>query len=219
MNSIIPPAFAFRFALSVPRQDSLPHKKGALLDLPATCRLPWPGAELTDRVLPVELRAVWNAGGIGFSIIVSGKKHPPVSRTERPDYTDGFQIWLHTRSTRTIHRGNRLTHHFCCLPNGTGADGLQPLVKQLPVARAGEDAPISQSERFSVHAEALTDGYRLEVWLPAESLNGFDPDESPQLGFYCLLKDSELGDVPLTIDSAFPLASDPSLWQLLQLEP
>ena len=61
------------------------------------------------------------------------------------------------------------------------------------------------------------DGYRLEFWLPAETLNGFDADESSQLGFYCQLKDSELGDFPLTIDAAFPFASDPGLWQILQL--
>ena len=156
MNSIIPPAFAFRFALSVPRQDGLPRAKGALLDLPESCRLPWPGAELTDQSIPVDLRAAWNAKGLGFSITVSGKKHPPVSRLERVDDTDGFQLWIHTRSTRTIHRGNRLTHHFCCLPNGGGSDGLKPLVKQLPVARAGEDAPISASEAFPVQCENLS---------------------------------------------------------------
>jgi hypothetical protein len=32
-----------------------------------------------------------------------------------------------------------------------------------------------------------------------------------------MLRDSELGDHCLTVDAAFPFASDPSLWQTLDL--
>lgn len=57
----------------------------------------------------------------------------------------------------------------------------------------------------------------MDAWLPSECLNGFDPAESSQLAFYAMLRDSELGDQCLTVDAAFPFASDPSLWQTLDM--
>jgi len=91
------------------------------------------------------------------------------------------------------------------------------MVCQLPVGRASEDAPTFPPERFTVRSENLADGYRLETWLPADTLNGYDPEISPRLGFFCMLHDSELGQHFLTVDSAFPVTNDPSLWQTLEL--
>ena len=56
---------------------------------------------------------------------------------------------------------------------------------------------------------------------PAASASGlisFDPEDSPQIGFYWMLRDSELGEISLTVDSAFPYISDPSLWETLDLQ-
>ncbi|MBI1310312.1 hypothetical protein GC176_03315 [bacterium] len=217
MNQIIPPSFAFRFAFPVPRADGIPRRGKRLLDLGEEHRIFRPGADFTAAQAQVDVRCGWNEAGLGFAVEVHGKQHPPVSNPDRPDETDGFQLWIHTRSARTIHRANRLCHFFCVLPNGGGDDGLQPFVRQLPVPRASEDAALFPHETFQAATETLDDGYRLEFWLPAETLNGFDPDDSPQLGFYWMLRDSELGDVCLSVDAAFPFASDPSLWETLEL--
>lgn len=218
MNQIIPPSFAFRFAFPVPRTDGIPRRGKRLLKLTDEHRLFRPGVDCSTESSPVSVFCGWNAGGLGFAVEVHGKQHPPVSNPDRPDETDAFQLWLHTRSARSIHRANRLCHQFCVLPNGSGGDGLQPLVRQLPVPRASEDAPISPPESFRASTESLSDGYRLEFWLPAGTLNGFNPEDSPQLGFYWMLRDAELGDVCLTVDAAFPFASDPSLWETLDLQ-
>jgi hypothetical protein len=217
MNQIIPPSFAFRFAFPVFYASEIPRRGKPLLELGDQHLLYRPGAEFSPRESPVNVFGGWNRGGLGFAVEVHGKQHPPVSNPDRPDETDGFQLWLHTRSARTIHRANRLCHQFCVLPNGGGIDGLQPIVRQLPVPRASEDAPLHPPESFRASTETLADGYRLEFWLPAETLNGFDSDDSPQLGFYWQLRDAELGDVCLTVDAAFPFASDPSLWETLDL--
>ena len=218
MNQIIPPSFAFRFAFPVARADGIPRRGKRLLELSDEHRLLRPGADFSTRATPVMVSSAWNAHGLGFAVDVHGKQHPPVSNPDWPDQTDAFQLWVHTRSARTIHRANRLCHQFCVLPNGGGDDGLQPIVRQLPVPRASEDAPLHPPESFQAATEELDDGYRLEFWLPAETLNGFDPEDSPQLGFYWMLRDSELGDICLTVDAAFPFASDPSLWETLDLQ-
>lgn len=217
MNQIIPPSFAFRFAFPVPHAEGIPRRGKHLLGLGDEHRLFRPGTKFGSEVSPVSVFAAWNENGLGFSVEVRGKQHPPVSNPDRPDETDGFQLWIHTRSARTIHRANRLCHQFCVLPSGGGDDGLKPLVRQLPVPRAGEDAPLSPPDSFRAVMETLKYGYRLEFWLPAETLNGFDPEDSPQIGFFWVLRDSELGEVSLTVDSAFPYVSDPSLWETLEL--
>ncbi len=217
MNQIIPPTFAFRFAFPVSHAAEIPRRGKRLLDLSDEHRLFRPGADFSPHECPISVFCGWNNSGLGFAVEVHGKQHPPVSNPDRPDETDAFQLWIHTRSARTIHRANRLCHQFCVLPNGGGEDGLQAIVRQLPVPRASEDAPLFPPESFQAATESLDNGYRLEFWLPAETLNGFDPEDSPQLGFYWMLRDAELGDVCLTVDAAFPFSSDPSLWETLEL--
>lgn len=217
MNDVIPPAFSFRFSMPVPCVEAIPRRGKRLLKLDEECRVHWPGGDLSDQAHPVDLRVAWNEVGLGIEVRVSGKQHPPVSNPDLPDATDGFQIWIDTRNTQTIHRANRFCHQFCLLPNGGGDDGLQPIVKQLPIGRAADDAPIYPPKRFTIQSETLADGYRIEAWLPADTLNGFDPEISPRLAFFCLLHDSEIGQHFLTVDSAFPVTNDPSLWQTLEL--
>jgi hypothetical protein len=218
--TVVPAAFAFRFSLPVVRSESLPKRGKRLLDLGDQHRLLWPGSSFEANG-NATIKAAWNAMGIGFQIEVSGKKHPPVSNPDRPKDTDGIQIWLDTRNTQTIHRANRFCHHFCVLPNGAGQGdkkgGTSAIVKQLPVARALEDAPIAESPAFKVDSRLQDDGYCIEVWFDASQLNGFDPESSPRLGFFVLLHDSELGNQSFTVDEAFPFPSDPSIWQTLEL--
>jgi hypothetical protein len=211
--AVVPAAFAFRFSFPVIRNESLPKRGKRLLDLDEKHRLLWPGSAF-DEDGNVVIKAAWNAMGIGFQVEVTGKRHPPVSNPDRAAETDGIQIWLDTRNTQTIHRANRFCHHFCVLPNGERA---KPLVKQLPVSRAIEDAPIAESKSFKVASEMLEDGYHVEVWFDSTQLNGFDPEISPRLGFFACLFDSELGNQSLTVDEAFPFPSDPSIWQTLEL--
>lgn len=215
--SVVPAAFSFRFSLPVAQVASLPLRGKRLLDLGDQHRLLWPGSSLADPSGSLCLKTGWNAMGIGFQIEVTGKKHPPVSRPDRVAETDGFQVWLDTRNTQTIHRANRFCHHFCMLPNGSGASGTEPFVKQLPISRAIEHAPLAESKSFTVSCESLADGYRLEAWFDAAQLHGFDPEISPRLGFFALLIDSELGNQSLTVDEAFPFPTDPSIWQTLEL--
>jgi hypothetical protein len=62
-----------------------------------------------------------------------------------------------------------------------------------------------------------TGGYRLEAFLPAAALNGYDPHEHPRLGVYYCVRDQELGDQFLGVGWDFPFAEDPSLWAVLEL--
>ena len=60
-------------------------------------------------------------------------------------------------------------------------------------------------------------GYRVEAFLPAAVLHGFDPEQNPRLGFFLAVRDGELGDHLLSGGAEFPYWEDPSLWSTLEL--
>ena len=62
-----------------------------------------------------------------------------------------------------------------------------------------------------------TSGYRIEAFLPAAVLNGFDPEQNRRLGIYYAVRDVELGEQTLSVPAEFPFAEDPSLWGVLEL--
>ena len=216
MSSVVPHRFLFRYTFPVRHLQPLPNKGKQLLDLPEECRLP--DLSELDRAEPFgELRLAWNEEGLGISVIVSKKKHPPVCDPAFPDEADGLQVWLDTRNTQSIHRASRFCHHFCLLPQGGGSKHDQPLAIQLPIARAREDTRIADSNEIPLSVETTKACYKLEAWLPAEILNGFDPESNQLIGFYYYLRDAELGEQFLTVGKEFPFASDPSLWSTLEL--
>lgn len=215
MQRVLPSAFLFRLSISVPQVDSAGPELP--LDPPEDGRLPFPGT-LDDRQEFAVLKLAWNARGIGVSVEISGKRRPPHCDPRQPTESDGLQLWLDTRDTHNIHRASRFCHHFCILPTGTGRKKQRPAAVQLPIARAKEDAPLVESAGIPIFAELRSDGYRLDTWIAAEALHGFDPEAVPRLGFFYLLRDSELGDQTLTVGEEFPYPHDPSVWSTLELK-
>jgi hypothetical protein len=233
MPPVIPHRFLFRYSVPVRHVPRLPKKGKRLLDLPAECTLP-DFSELDGSQPFGQVRVAWNARGLGISVTLTGKSIRPSGSRETPTESDGLQVWIDTRNTQSIHRAGRFCHHFCLLPAEMGpgessrlaprvaplaerADDNGPIALQLPIARAREETPLAKSDDITIAVEHLPDGYTLEAWLPAEILNGFDPEASPQLGFYYYLRDAELGEQFLTVGRDFPFAHDPSLWSTLEL--
>ena len=214
MTAVLPPAFFFRFAIPVMFQSDIPRKRGDLLKLPETCRLPQVNL-LANQIPFGDLRLAWNDEGLGVSIEVRGKKMPVSSHAEEPATSDGLQIWIDTRNTQTIHRASRFCHHFCFLP-AESEENSNPAAKELAINRAREERKLADSDDLIVQSKILKDGYRLEAWLPAKSLVGYDPNANPQLGFYSLIQDAELGRQFLTVSDEFPFAEDPSVWSTLE---
>ena len=217
MPSIVPHRFLFRYSIPIRRVSALPRKSGKLLDLPKDCALP-DLAELDGGPSFAELRAAWNERGLGFSLAVGGKKHPPSADRRTPPESDGLQVWIDTRNTQTIHRASRFCRHFCLLPTGGGPKGDKPVGLSVPIARAREEQPLADPKQIVVRVESHPAGYRLDAWLPADVLPGYDPQANPLLGFYYHVRDAELGEQFLGVGHEFPFAHDPSLWSTLELK-
>lgn len=172
---------------------------------------------LDNRPAFADFRAGWNDDGLLFNVLVAGKKDKIKCDSEKPLVSDGLQLWIDTRNTPGVHRANRFCHLFCVLPTGSGKNKQEPSARQLEIPRCRETAPMDASESLRCKSSIYDDGYSLSLWIPAESLNGFDPDQSPVLGFYYAVFDNELGTQTLGLGQEFPYHSDPSLWQSLEL--
>ena len=217
--NLIPNRFLVRVAHPCPYVKNPPRVKdagGRLLDLPDAARID-SFAALDAQKSFADVRVAWNEFGLAVEVGVNGKQQPAIGDAEKPRSADGLSLWIDTRDARAGHRASRFCHHFLFLAAGGGPDKDEPFVAQLKINRAQQDAPLANLADVPFRHHRETGGYRLEAFLPAAALNGFDPQEHPRLGVYYCVRDQELGDQFLTVGWDFPFADDPSLWEVLEL--
>lgn len=219
MSQTVPPRFLFRMAFTAPYVAELSETQ-LPVELPAACTLP-SLAELDGQPDFAELRCGWNEAGLAISVSVRGKTRALKCDPASPKTSDGLQLWIDTRCTQNVHRATRFCQHFCVLPAGRGAKRHEPLLARIPLSNARDFTArtddTAETAAMTVESRVTADGYQLSVWFPAESLSGFDPESHPKLGFYAVVRDTELGEQFLTVGRDFPIDFDPSMWQVLEL--
>lgn len=218
MPAVIPHRFLVRLAHPCPYVKGIPADPDAdaLFDLPDSAVLR-NFAELDDGLRHADVRLAWNDFGVAVQLTVTGKKQPAEGDADKPKASDGLTLWLDTRADRTAHRASRTCHQFHFLPAGGGSDKEEPSFSQTKINRALQDAPLCDITQVPFRCHHVRGGYRIEAFLPAAVLTGFDPDQHPKLGAYYHLKDRELGDQYLGVNAEFPFSDDPSLWEVLEL--
>lgn len=227
-KQLIPQQFLFRFSFACKYRPKMPLNGGHVVDLPGDHRLPFLGTMDAQREF-ADIRVAWNESGLGFQWEIHVKQEPIYGEPERPTACDGLSVWLDMRDTRTIHRASRYCQRFLFLAHNGEPGGL-PEVAYKPIHRALEDAPAPDLSRIRIARFALgEDGelddrstkpvvnYRMEAFLPASVLSGFDPETNNRLGFCYRLRDRECGDQYLAAGPEFPYWEDPSLWSTLEL--
>ncbi len=215
VERLVPARFLFHFAIPCRLCHALASSAPVRLD--ETFRLPSFEA-LDERPSFADVRAAWNETGLGFSLRVERKRLPARCLRDRPTECDGFQVWIDTRATHTIHRASRFCHQFVFLPTGGGARRDAAWAQQLWINRARENARRADPREIVVRGERRVDGYWLDAFLSAAALTGYDPGEHPRLGFIYLVRDEELGEQTFTASPEFAFDDDPSLWATLELE-
>ncbi len=215
MSLLLPPELQFRWILPIPRVDRLPGDGKPLWALPHESLLTIP-RRLEDENIPVAWRVAWNPEGLAVVAEITGLSKWSCN-SDRPLESDGLQLWIDTRDTQNVHRATRFCHFLCVLPSGGGESGRDPVVVPVPIPRASQDSKLVDSEDFLVFSEHSPTSYRIAVWIPANTLTGFDPASQPRIGFFAQLRDKEIGTYPLALTAEFPFDGDPSLWLTLDL--
>jgi hypothetical protein len=213
-ETLLSPAFLFRFAAACRRRETVWTPRGVTLE--DRYRLPCLGT-LEGRPEWADVRGAWNETGLTFVVQVAGKRQRPWCRAARVEDSDGWHVWLDTRDTHTIHRASRFCHRFAFLPTGGGGHGDQPLGRLVPINRARELPRPVADDALLVRSVLRPDGYGLGVHIPAAALTGFDTAEHPRLGFTYAVVDRERGWQTFSVGPEFPFAEDPSLWGTLEL--
>lgn len=217
MPPLVPNRFLVRVCHPCPYVKAMPRNKDdRLLDLPDAARLST-FAALDGGTDFADVRVAWNELGLGVQATVMGKEQPPAGDAARPATADGLTLWLDTRDARASHRASRFCHQFHFLAAGGGADKDAPAFAQTKINRAQQDAPLCGPADVAFRYFKLKGGYRVEAFLPAAVLAGFDPEQHPRLGVYYHVRDRELGDQFLGVNADFPVSDDPSLWEPLEL--
>jgi hypothetical protein len=215
--SLIPYRFLVRVKYSCPFIAAMPSDdEESLIDLPDSAKLDAFSA-IDNAPQFADVRLGWNQSGLGLQVEVRGKENPPVGDPERLRQSDGLTLWIDTRSDRSGHRAARTCHQFHFLPAGGGSERDEPLFAQAKIHRALADAPVCSAGDVPFRCERIKSGYRLEAFLSANVLNGFDPEQSPQMGIYYAVRDFELGEQTPSVTGDFPFGEDPSLWAVLEL--
>jgi hypothetical protein len=215
--SVIPYRFLLRQMYSCPLVADMPRDdEECLINLPESARLD-PFAEIDAAPRFADVRLAWNETGLGLQVEVKGKENPPLGDANRLRQSDGITLWIDTRGDRSGHRATRTCHQFHFLPAAGGADRDEPLFAQSKIHRALQDAPLATATDVPFRVERTKKGYRIEAFLSANVLTGFDPEDNPRLGVYYAVRDFELGEQTPSVGGEFPFGEDPSLWAVLEL--
>ena len=213
---IVPPSFLFTYQLSVPRIDDLPRKKGRGLQLPDTARVFVP-ATMNDGVARLDVRLAWNPDGLGMELIVRGKKLEISGRRSDLKHSDHVLVFIDTRQTANVHRATQFCTALQILPSDEATHD-QPTAQFIDIVQQRSTHREQDAKDVVLAVELVNDGYRLELWIPAAQMPGFaEAPEIGHLGFYVVVEDTELGQLPLSIGDDFPIAHDPSTWLQLNL--
>ena len=173
---------------------------------------------LDGRTVFADLRVGWNEAGLLFDLRVEGKQQAPLCDVDKPEGSDGLLLWIDTRNTPGVHRANRFCHLFCAQPTGAGKNRQSAFVVQQEIGRCREASPLANSSEMACESKLSKRGYSMTVWLGSKALNGFDPEQSPVLGFYYAVRDRELGTQTFGLGEEFPYRTDPTLWQSLEMK-
>jgi hypothetical protein len=217
-KQLLPQAFWFRIATPCLHVVDIPRSAdpARLLDLPEVHALP-DFRDLEGQSGWAEVRVGWNAGGLGIMILANGIADQQLVR-DRPEGFAVVNVWVDTRDTRDVSRATKFCHRFTARLEVTGSRRqLNVAVTQRPIARALADAPICRPQIIEARTELNRSAWALELFLPAQALNGFDPDTNRRLGFAYQIADQVHDDQFLGVGREFPLGENPSLWGTLEL--
>src|SRR5579885_846377 len=218
-RALLPQSFWFRIAAPCPRVDDMPARdaRKPLVELPASCALP-AGARLEGRSPWAEVRVGWNPRGLGVVVQAEGLGDLKQA-ADRPEGFADVQLWVDTRDTRDVSRATRFCHRFAAaIRLQQSGRSLVAEVAQKPIARAIADPPMAKSGQIESRADLTRTGWTLEVFLPAQVLNGFDPETNRRLGFAYQVSDHVREPQFLGVGRDFPIGENPSLWSTIELK-
>ena len=119
---------------------------------------------------------------------------------------------IDTRHTANVHRATGYCTSLIAMPADNTRKG-KPVIIAREIAQQRELRKQLDPAKCAIASMVKADGYHLAVWLPASELPGFNEiAEIGRIGFYIIVHDTELGELPLNVGDDFPITFDPATW-------
>ena len=154
----------------------------------------------------------WNREGLEFCIEVNA----PVERVAYPNIQNGdsIELFIDTRDVKTSGFNTRFCHHFYFLPEPV--DGKQ--AGEITRFRTEDKHDWCDPTELVVKVKKSAKGYVAKIFIPAQCLHGYDPEQCAQIGFTYRI--NRYGEIPqhFSVDTEdYQLEQQPSLWSSIQL--
>jgi hypothetical protein len=189
MSPLVNPAALFKIRLRCPRRDVLwPPAKSGLDD---ACRLP-SFADVAGVPDVLDLWTAWNPDGLAVRAVARGVGTSRWCHTTRPEDSDGLHLWIATRPTGDSHRAGRFCRRLALLPTGGGKLADKPAAVVATIPRTSEVPAELPAGAISIESTPTADGWRIDAFIGAAALPGWDPSEVSTLGFFAAVVDRRL---------------------------
>jgi len=165
----------------------------------------------------LELALAWNDDGLAVRGVARGVGASRWCQPTRPEDSDGLHLWIATRPTGESHRAGRWCRRLALLPTGGGPRAESPVAVAAAIPRTSEPPADLPAGAVRLEARLDADGWRIDGFVTAAALPGWDPVEMPRLGFCAALVDRRLGRVPCFAPPEYPWDGDPTTWIELEL--
>lgn len=214
MAPLVNPAALFTFRFPCRKRAGLRVPPGAGLD--DACRVPSLAAVAAVPDV-IDVWIAWNDDGLAIRGAARGVGATRWCQPTRAEDSDGLHVWIATRPTGESHRAGRYCRRLALLPTGGGRNADRPVAVACAIPRTSEPLAELPDGGVVIAAALASDGWRIDAFIAAAALPGWDPAEIPRLAFFAALVDRRLGRVPLFAPPEYPWESDPTTWAEIEL--
>lgn len=156
----------------------------------------------------------WSLEGVEVHVVslesVGQCQYPDVSKG------DSVELFFDTRDLKTSGFNTRFCHHFFFLPEAI--DGH--IAGEITKFRTEDAHELCDPADLELKVKKSSKGYSLEIFIPANCLHGYDPEQFGRLGFTYRINRSHGEPQHFSVLSGeYVLEQQPSLWSSLSLVP
>lgn len=160
----------------------------------------------------LDLHVGWSEEGIYFFAHIHGRFDQP----HFPDLTEGdsLELFIDTRDRKTAAFNTKFCHHFYFLPQAV--DGH--MKGEITRFRTEDAHPLADADDIHLEAFASSQEGKLKIFLPANTLVGWNPTEFDRFGFTYRLNRRWQDAIHFSAKSnEYALEQEPSLWASCKL--
>ena len=154
----------------------------------------------------------WNKDGLELFL----EADKPVRHCHYPDVTrgDSFEVFIDTRDVKTSGFNTRFCHHFFFLPEAV--EGHQ--AGEITRFRTEDIHELCDPKDLKIKANLQNRSYTLNIFIPAQCLYGYDPEQFDRMGFtYRVNRPDGPAQHFAVITEDYQIDQQPSLWSSIKL--